>query len=99
MILAKTIKGYGLGEAAEGKNTTHQQKKLDEESLRKFRDRFEIPISDEDLKGPLSIGRRREARKPNTFRSVARPWGDICRPGSPPTKGSPSPLWTPSRME
>ena len=46
VILAKTIKGYGLGEAGEGKNITHQQKKLNEDELRHFRDRFDIPIPD-----------------------------------------------------
>jgi pyruvate dehydrogenase E1 component len=49
VILAKTIKGYGLGEAGEGRNITHQQKKLNEEELREFRSRFGIPISDEDV--------------------------------------------------
>ena len=49
VILAKTIKGYGLGEAGEGKNITHQQKKLNEKELREFRERFDIPISDEDV--------------------------------------------------
>jgi pyruvate dehydrogenase E1 component len=49
VILAKTIKGYGLGEAGEGKNITHQQKKLNEEELREFRARFGIPIPDEDV--------------------------------------------------
>ncbi len=49
VILAKTIKGYGLGEAGEGKNITHQQKKLNEEELRIFRSRFGIPIPDEEL--------------------------------------------------
>ena len=49
VILAKTVKGYGLGEAGEGKNITHQQKKLNEEELREFRTRFGIPISDEDV--------------------------------------------------
>jgi pyruvate dehydrogenase E1 component len=48
-ILAKTIKGYGLGEAGEGRNITHQQKKLNEEELIAFRDRFQIPISDEKI--------------------------------------------------
>ena len=47
MILAKTIKGYGLGEGGEGRNMTHNQKKLNEEELREFRTRFGIPISDE----------------------------------------------------
>jgi pyruvate dehydrogenase E1 component len=49
VILARTIKGYGLGEAGEGKNVTHQQKKLNEKELREFRARFGIPISDEDV--------------------------------------------------
>ena len=51
VILAKTIKGYGLGEAGEGRNITHQQKKLNEQELREFRSRFGIPISDEDVGG------------------------------------------------
>ena len=49
VVLAKTIKGYGLGEAGEGKNITHQQKKLNEDELRMFRSRFGIPIPDEQL--------------------------------------------------
>jgi pyruvate dehydrogenase E1 component len=49
VILAKTIKGYGLGESGEGKNITHQQKKLNDEELRMFRSRFGIPIADEQL--------------------------------------------------
>ena len=47
VILAKTVKGYGLGEAGEGKNITHQQKKLNEEELEYFRQRFDIPVSSE----------------------------------------------------
>ncbi len=49
VILAKTVKGYGLGEAGEGRNVTHQQKKLNEKELREFRARFDIPISDEEI--------------------------------------------------
>jgi pyruvate dehydrogenase E1 component len=49
VILAKTIKGYGLGEAGEGRNISHQQKKLNEDELREFRSRFAIPISDEQI--------------------------------------------------
>jgi pyruvate dehydrogenase E1 component len=48
VILARTIKGYGLGEAGEGKNVTHQQKKLNEEELKEFRSRFGIPLNDQD---------------------------------------------------
>src|SRR5581483_260186 len=49
VILAKTVKGYGMGEAGEGQNITHQQKKMAETSLRRFRDRFGLPIADEQL--------------------------------------------------
>ena len=49
VILAQTVKGYGLGEAGEGRNITHQQKKLNEEEMRHFRDRFDIPISDDKI--------------------------------------------------
>ncbi len=49
VILAKTVKGYGMGESGEGQNITHQQKKMDEDSIRQFRDRFKVPIADEQL--------------------------------------------------
>ncbi|MBN1589765.1 MAG: pyruvate dehydrogenase (acetyl-transferring), homodimeric type, partial [Pirellulales bacterium] len=49
VILANTVKGYGLGEAGEGRNVTHQQKKLNESELHHFRDRFDIPISDDQV--------------------------------------------------
>ncbi|MEX2016041.1 MAG: pyruvate dehydrogenase (acetyl-transferring), homodimeric type, partial [Candidatus Hydrogenedentales bacterium] len=49
VLLIKTVKGYGLGESGEGKNITHQQKKLNEDELREFRTRFGIPISDEEV--------------------------------------------------
>ena len=49
VILAKTVKGYGMGDAGEGQNITHQQKKVDLDALRHFRDRFNIPVTDEQL--------------------------------------------------
>ncbi len=49
VIIAHTIKGYGLGESGEGKNVSHQQKKLNEDELKVFRTRFNIPISDEEV--------------------------------------------------
>jgi pyruvate dehydrogenase E1 component len=49
VILAKTIKGYGLGQSGEGQNISHQQKKLDDEGVKYFRDRFNVPVSDEDI--------------------------------------------------
>ncbi|MDI9347641.1 MAG: pyruvate dehydrogenase (acetyl-transferring), homodimeric type [Methylacidiphilales bacterium] len=50
VILAKTVKGYGMGSAGEGQNRTHQQKKMDFNDLVKFRDRFDIPLTDEQVK-------------------------------------------------
>ena len=49
VILCKTVKGYGMGEAGEGKNITHSQKKMGEESLKAFRNRFNIPIPDDQI--------------------------------------------------
>ncbi|ANO51698.1 pyruvate dehydrogenase (acetyl-transferring), homodimeric type [Woeseia oceani] len=49
VILAKTVKGFGMGAAGEGQNIAHQQKKLDVEALKAFRDRFNIPVSDKDI--------------------------------------------------
>ncbi len=51
IILVKTVKGFGLGAAGEGQNTAHQQKKMDLDALRVFRDRFNIPVSDKELEG------------------------------------------------
>ena len=50
VILAKTIKGYGMGKSGESINTTHQQKKLDEEDLLYYRDRFDVPLTDKQVK-------------------------------------------------
>jgi pyruvate dehydrogenase E1 component len=51
VILCKTVKGFGLGKAAEGQMVAHQQKKLDDDSLRVLRDRFNIPVTDSDIAG------------------------------------------------
>ena len=51
VIIAKTVKGYGMGHAGESQNPTHQQKKLDEDAVRAFRDRFNIPLQDDQLEG------------------------------------------------
>jgi pyruvate dehydrogenase E1 component len=51
VILAKTVKGYGMGEAGEGQMAAHQAKKLDVDDLKAFRDRFNIPISDSEIEG------------------------------------------------
>lgn len=49
VILAKTVKGYGMGESGEGQNITHSQKKMGEDALKAFRDRFNIPVSDDEI--------------------------------------------------
>jgi pyruvate dehydrogenase E1 component len=49
LILAKTIKGFGMGQAGEAMNTSHQQKKLDVEQIARFRDRFSLPVADDKL--------------------------------------------------
>ncbi|MBT6553943.1 MAG: pyruvate dehydrogenase (acetyl-transferring), homodimeric type [Gammaproteobacteria bacterium] len=49
VVLAKTVKGYGMGEAGEGQNITHSQKKMGEDALKAFRDRFNIPVSDDEI--------------------------------------------------
>ncbi|MBL7002928.1 MAG: pyruvate dehydrogenase (acetyl-transferring), homodimeric type [Gammaproteobacteria bacterium] len=51
VVLAKTVKGYGMGEAGEGQNITHSQKKMGEDALKAFRDRFNIPVTDEEIMG------------------------------------------------
>src|ERR1700688_303470 len=60
VILAKTVKGFGLGKGGEGQMVAHQQKKLSDEDLRAFRDRFNIPVSDEDI-GKLPFRRPDES--------------------------------------
>jgi pyruvate dehydrogenase E1 component len=58
VLLVKTVKGYGMGDAGEGQNITHQQKKMAEDQLRAFRERFDIPVPDEEVsKAPyVSLG-------------------------------------------
>ena len=63
MILAKTVKGYGLGEAAEGRMTAHQQKKMGDADLLKIRDRFNLPISDEAVHAHRTSTVRRRIRR------------------------------------
>jgi len=53
VILAKTVKGYGMGEAGEGQNTTHSQKSITGDHLKDFRDRFNLPVTDEQLEGDI----------------------------------------------
>ncbi len=61
MILAKTIKGYGMGVAGEGRNITHQQKAMNDEARLAIRDRLGLRLTDEEATGPSSIGRTSRA--------------------------------------
>jgi pyruvate dehydrogenase E1 component len=80
VILAKTIKGYGLGEAGEGRNITHQQKKLNEKELREFRSRFDIPISDEEIaETPFYRRRCRQPGNQVPARAPEKSWAASCR--------------------
>ncbi len=62
VILAKTVKGYGMGKAGEALNVTHQQKKMDDEALKAFRDRFNIPVTDEEIARAAVLPARRGQR-------------------------------------
>ena len=75
VILAKTVKGYGMGEAGEGQNITHQQKKMAEAALKVFRDRFGLSIPDDQLLDyPYQRPRRRQPRGPLPQGAAHRPW-------------------------
>ena len=80
VVLAKTVKGYGLGEAGEGRNVTHQQKKLNEKELREFRTRFDIPIADEESPRRPSTGPPRRVRRWYISRNGARRSAAISPP-------------------
>jgi pyruvate dehydrogenase E1 component len=79
VILAKTVKGYGLGDNFEARNPRHQQKKLKEEDVKYFLQRFEIPIPDEaaQRRRVLSSGRFQPRNRLHA-RAPARRWAAIC---------------------
>ena len=80
VILARTIKGYGVGEAGEGKNVTHQQKKLNDDEVMQFRTRFGIPISDEDVaKAPFYRPPQDSVEIKYIARASRRRWTARCR--------------------
>ena len=79
MILAKTVKGYGMGEAGEGQNITHQQKKMAEHALLAFRDRFGLPLTDEQLNEMPFLRSAEDARRWRTCASAAPRSAARCR--------------------
>ncbi|MEE3360519.1 MAG: pyruvate dehydrogenase (acetyl-transferring), homodimeric type [Pseudomonadota bacterium] len=63
VLLVKTVKGYGMGTAGEGQNTTHQQKKMQFDQLKAMRDRFRIPVTDEELEKDIPFVSLNNAQK------------------------------------
>ena len=92
VILAKTIKGYGMGEAGEGQNITHQQKKMTEEALLAFRDRFGLDLSDEQVRRRRLPPAARRTRPEMTLpaRAPRRRSAAACRRGA--RKAEPLPV-------
>ena len=72
VILAKTIKGYGMGGSGEGQMITHQAKKMTEDALLAFRDRFELPLTDEQVRTPSTTCRPRTRPRCSSCASAAR---------------------------
>jgi pyruvate dehydrogenase E1 component len=81
VILAQTIKGYGLGESGEGRNITHQQKKLNENELLVFRSRFGIPLSDEEAKKAPFFRPADESEEMKYLKKRREELGGICQRG------------------
>ncbi len=79
MILAKTVKGYGMGKAGEALNVTHQQKKMDDEALKAFRDRFNIPVSDEEIARLPFFRPAEDSAEMQYLKSAARRSAARCR--------------------
>ena len=83
VILAKTIKGYGMGEAGEGQNITHQQKKMNEEALFAFRDRFELDLTDDEVaRASASTSRPTTRPRCSYLRERRAALGGSCRSGA-----------------
>ena len=85
VILAKTVKGYGLGEAGEGRNATHQQKKLNEPRSQYFRKRFDMPYSRGEASRSSTSIRPADGSVPkrSTCKKRRSAWADHCRCASP----------------
>ncbi len=97
VLLIKTVKGFGMGKIGEGKNNVHQTKKLADEDIKAFRDRFNIPIPDSQLADIPLTSRPKTRPRCATCTSAARRWAATCRTAaSRPTSSSPCPRWRPS---
>jgi pyruvate dehydrogenase E1 component len=97
VLLIKTVKGYGMGKAGEGKNTVHQTKKLTDEDIKYFRDRFNIPIPDSELPRSRSTSRPTTRRKCVPARAPQGLGGYLPSAAPRPTSSFTVPRWRPSR--
>src|SRR5258708_13506598 len=87
VILAKTVKGFGMGKAGEGLNVAHQQKKLGDEDLKAVRDRFNIQITDEELAGLTFRKPAKDSEELKYFQEAPPPLGGLSPP--PPSVSPP----------
>lgn len=95
VILAKTIKGYGLGEAGEGRNNTHNEKKLNEEELINFRSRFGIPLNDEEVKSAPFYRFPEDSPEHKYLQERRTDLGGYLPARKPSEESLPVPDWTP----
>jgi pyruvate dehydrogenase E1 component len=90
VLLVKTVKGFGMGKAGEGKNTVHQTKKLSDEDIKAFRDRFNIPIPDSQLADIPFYKPADDTPEMKYLHERRKAWAATCRTAaSKPTSSSP----------
>ena len=98
MLLIKTVKGFGMGKSGEGKNTAHQTKKLIDEDVRAFRDRFNMPIPDDQLAEIPFYKPADDTPEMRYLHERRKGWAATRRTAAPrPTSTSPCRRSTPSR--
>jgi pyruvate dehydrogenase complex dehydrogenase (E1) component len=98
VLLVKTVKGFGMGKAGEGKNTVHQTKKLTDEDIKYIPRPLQHPDPDSELPEIPFYKPADDTPEMRTCTSAARPWAATCRTAAPrPTRASPCRRWRPSR--
>ena len=98
MLLVKTVKGFGMGKIGEGKNTVHQTKKLGDEDIKAFRDRFNIPIPDSQIADLPFYKPADDTPEMRYLHERRKAWAATCRTAaSRPASSSRRLRWTPSR--
>jgi pyruvate dehydrogenase complex dehydrogenase (E1) component len=98
VLLVKTVKGFGMGKVGEGKNNVHQTKKLSDEDIKAFRDRFNIPIPDSQIADIPFYKPADDTPEMKYLHERRKAWAATCRTvASKLTSSSPLLRWTPSR--